>query len=784
MGNCCCQADKTRVLDVSDGEIKKQNASEPFCDPEFPPKVRSLYDPENKAVVDRSKMDKYRWLRAHTIFHEQEYHVFTGGIEPNDIAQGDLGDCYFLSALSALAEFPHRIKHAFETKEVTPDCKYVINFCICGENRKVVIDDYFPCREGTDKPCFSHAHGNELWVMLLEKAWAKINGSYERIVEGDACEALRAITGAPCIRYSHTRGGQKVDSELEKIWSEIEYGDNRNFIMCANAGGVGDGTKDGASDESFREVGLISSHSYSLVEAHTVSVNSKKVRLLKLRNPWGGTEWKGDWSDESSTWTPQLKQQLKWEDVDDGSFWMSYQDFVNYFNSTVVCKMDENYVRSHLNVEHAPGGYSFITCELKEDMELLFFTVSQLGSRYADADSHEPDCSKVILGRLTDQKESGNPVDFIKAVYDATEDVTLEVRNASAGKYILFVQNDCKEQHHFYLDSYAKTKLKLEKEPDRFGGKFLELILSSCARDHGRMTTYERSRQPDIKRCFCLGETKSGYGCMYYQNDSEFCTLKEEVTFTKFQGLTLMPPYAGNSYKVTVPPRSRKAIVLKRDSSTAPSQISVKATPKFEFPTEEKDVIKRVQSAAKKNIVTFNGKTYDIFWYFDAGNFLFVNETNADDCQVVFNFTIENEDPVKWHFKLNHGEQVLKEFKPKGSFKYTYSFIVTPDIESVDDVPALIREKGKKGQAGELKIYYYYLQHGNNYLWLFDNEDSKGYKLTCNFTLTNLSLDDEPEGAASWTVELPSGAHIRRKMTKVIESKPFTFKLRMSVAGL
>jgi len=326
--------------------------------------------------------------------------------------------------------------------------------------------------------------------------------------------------------------------------------------------------------------------------------------------------------------------------------------------------------------------------------------------------------------------------------------------------------------------------LKLEKEPDRFGGKFLELILSSCARDHGRMTTYERSRQPDIKRCFCLSETKSGYGCMYYQNDSEFCTLKEEVTFTKFQGLTLMPPYSGNSYEVTVPPRSRKAVVLKRDSSLAPSQISVKAIPKFELPNEEKDVIKIVQSKGKKNAVTFNGKTYDIFWYFAAGNFLFVNETKTDDCRVIFKFTIENEDSVSWDFKLNRGEQVLKEFKPKGSFKYTYRFIVTQDIESVDDVPGMIREKGKKGRAGSLEIYYYYLQHGNNYLWLFDNEDSKGYKLTCNFKLTNLALDDEPEGAVSWTVELPSGAHIMRRMTKVIESKPFTFSLSMSVAGL
>jgi len=245
-----------------------------------------------------------------------------------------------------------------------------------------------------------------------------------------------------------------------------------------------------------------------------------------------------------------------------------------------------------------------------------------------------------------------------------------------------------------------------------------------------------------------------------------------------------MPPYSGNAYEITVPPRSKKAVVLKRDSSTAPSQISIKATPKFELPSEEKDVIKIVKSKGRKNAVTFNDKTYDIFWYFAAGNFFFINETKTYNCRVIFQFTIDKKDTVNWDFKLNHGEQVLKEFKPNGSFKYTYRFSVTQDIGSVADVPAHIRENGKKGKVGSLGVCYYYLQSGNKYLWLFDNEDSKGYKLTCKYKLTNLALDGEPEGADSWTVELPTGAHILRKMTRVIESKPFTFSLSMSCARL
>jgi len=46
----------------------------------------------------------------------------------------------------------------------------------------VVVDDYIPCTKN-GQPLFSKPVGNELWVMLLEKAWCKVFGSYI-VVEG------------------------------------------------------------------------------------------------------------------------------------------------------------------------------------------------------------------------------------------------------------------------------------------------------------------------------------------------------------------------------------------------------------------------------------------------------------------------------------------------------------------------------------------------------------------------------------------------------------------------
>lgn len=58
-----------------------------------------------------------------------------------------------------------------------------------------------------NKPAFTSAKDNELWVVLLEKAWAKLYSSYKRIEAGYPEEGLHDLTGAP-VRQISLQGGQ------------------------------------------------------------------------------------------------------------------------------------------------------------------------------------------------------------------------------------------------------------------------------------------------------------------------------------------------------------------------------------------------------------------------------------------------------------------------------------------------------------------------------------------------------------------------------------------------
>jgi calpain-15 len=88
------------------------------------------------------------------------------------------------------------------------------------------VDDYFPCRSiNSSVPIFSKAHGDELWVLLMEKAYAKIYGSYATIEGGDPAHALRDLTGAPY---------ESLDDcpDLDKLWDFIHSAEkNGNCIF-------------------------------------------------------------------------------------------------------------------------------------------------------------------------------------------------------------------------------------------------------------------------------------------------------------------------------------------------------------------------------------------------------------------------------------------------------------------------------------------------------------------------------------------------------------------------
>ena len=94
-----------------------------------------------------------------------------------------------------------------------------------GEKTNVVIDDWLPTLNG--KPAFSRANGHELWVLILEKVWAKIHGSYHAIESGLTITALRDLTGALAFIT------KLKDIKPDDLWRKIHEADKKHWVMAA-----------------------------------------------------------------------------------------------------------------------------------------------------------------------------------------------------------------------------------------------------------------------------------------------------------------------------------------------------------------------------------------------------------------------------------------------------------------------------------------------------------------------------------------------------------------------
>ena len=402
----------------------------------------------------------------------------------DNIRQGEyIGDCYFLSALGSLCNDSNEdtCQKGSHLKNLIKLVKrdkikniYSVKLNINGIWKYVLVDNYFPFilnNNGKLSFCFGSSFKRELWVSLFEKAWAKINGCYARISSGGYCgEAFDALTDA----YTELIHIQGYADKKDILWNELIIAKNNNYVMCAGSKRFG----------LFENAGLVSSHAYTLMNLY--ELKEEGLKLVKLRNPWGEKEFIGDWSDKSSKWTDEIKKKVDFEeDKDDGIFYMSYDDFVKYYEILEILKMKEGYgtVASCKIKKTEAYKCQIIKFELKEKRH-IFINLYQKNSRIVRKNgTYFPKSVKSFI--ILAQKEFQNKYRYIKSMTSSKVHIGMEV-DLDAGIYYIF----CDVNYRFVYDEFygynitiysnlSQGEINLSNITNTFNGKKRSEILGT-----------------------------------------------------------------------------------------------------------------------------------------------------------------------------------------------------------------------------------------------------------------------------------------------------------------
>nr|CAD2207916.1 unnamed protein product [Meloidogyne enterolobii] len=305
-----------------------------FEDPEFPAIWQSIYCEERESDLPSPKgiIWKRPWeINSNACFIRNQ--TDNSAFQLKDIVQGQLRDCWLAAALLALIQSEEHfnavidptLNNKLNSENYTG--KFAFNFTIKETTREVIVDDLLPTKNG--QLLFMHSSdGLSFWAALLEKAFAKLYGSYAALENTNHFyRALRLLTGPGTIRLYMLRDITR--SQLIRLFS-TRITDIRLCRFCCTV------TNGFIEKKGHTGRGVLAMRSFTILDF--IEDRRRNNYLIKIRNPWSRTT-----TTQTNTSKSTEKNSPKWEyvsprfrgiiqKIENGSFLLGIDSFHSFFD--------------------------------------------------------------------------------------------------------------------------------------------------------------------------------------------------------------------------------------------------------------------------------------------------------------------------------------------------------------------------------------------------------------------------------------------------------------------
>ena len=573
-------------------EVNNLNPGILFTDSYFPPSDKSIFSSnssyKNKKYIkpqiflsldsdfsksqftSLSKDVKYIWKSISDYI--KDYNIIkNSNISLDDIIQGNIGNSYFISALQFLAEEPSRIISLFDSKEENNKNKennyFEVFTYINGYKSKIIIDDKFPFIENKENIelafCRINDKTNNIWPLILEKVWAKINSSYEDIIEGNVSDIFYFYTPNPIKIYHH-------DIKYNNLFDKIKNAIDNDFIVCADINSQ-------KENLLLNKLGVLSNHAYRIIGYGTLlDSNGNLYNLIKIKNNYEITSWIGDWGPGSIKWSDEFKRYLNYNpEKEKNVFYININDYLKFYSNTYILYWHQgyNYFFNKINITgiNEPFScckiiFSKINMDENNKKNVTYFIINTKNKRIQKNFKHKNNFENIFKNIYLYKKAENENLILIDSICGKEERLFLSINDEyikENDEFILFISFP-------YLDSTEK-KINLKKNfsinPNRPNNicvgvytdilkenadlkiesinnlenmeKYIIKSLYEKSKYNSHLYYFDKEKERDSSRSINFENEKGAYGYLVIDNRSNG-VLYEKLTFFDYDNINIL----------------------------------------------------------------------------------------------------------------------------------------------------------------------------------------------------------------------------------------------------
>ena len=412
--------------------------------------------------------------------------------EPNDIRQGSIPCNHLDSALSALAEKYNLIKRLFKSDIYNENGVYQVKLCVNGEWTTVVVDDFIPCVP-LSPPLVTRSQSNELWIVILEKALAKIYDCYYNLTCINIVDFFLTLTGCPSFIYNLEN---LKNEEKKDIFNKI-----RNFVVDKKylVVAISKMTDMENNNEENEEDGSLTvpNFGYTIIDVKT----KYKPNLIILRKVWYDERKENNIENYLNNLVNEYPSMGN--EINDSVLALTFTDFLKEFSSFAVCltknweevhlrgkfiKLDDN-ITNEENWQVMSKWYYTINLEKQTNLIISLF---QDEDKFKENDARKNllDISISVLKLEVNNITNKNEISHIQT-YDLSMTPNLQLElNLPVGQYIILprtsgclfgrnvLNNNCRTEEIYNLETKNFSQIFINTVKDIF--KKFDILLNKC----------------------------------------------------------------------------------------------------------------------------------------------------------------------------------------------------------------------------------------------------------------------------------------------------------------